>query len=78
MCNRVLEKIIEKIFEAPQITAEEYKKYKGKDVAIYKNKIVAAGRTSSEAFRKALKKCPEAKTEEIVIENIPSADLQIF
>ena len=72
------EKIVEKIFESPKITAEEYKKYRGQDVAIYKNKIVASGRTSSEAFKKALKKCPEAKTEEIVIEYIQSADVMIL
>lgn len=68
----------EKIVEAPQITADEYKRYNGKDVAIYKNKIVAAGRTSSEALKKALKKFPEAKTEEIVIEYIQSADVLIL
>jgi len=68
----------EKIVEAPEITPEEYKKYAGKDVAIYKNKIVAAGRTSGEALRKALKKYPEAKTEEIVIEFIQSADVLIL
>lgn len=68
----------EKIIEAPEITPEEYKKYNGKDVAIYKNKIVASGRTSSEALRKALKKCPEAKTEEIVIEYIQLADALIL
>jgi len=70
----VSEKIVEKIIEAPQITAEEYKKYRGQDVAIYKNKIVASGRTSSEAFKKALKKCPEAKTEEIEIFSIQVTD----
>jgi hypothetical protein len=74
----VPEKIVEKIIEAPQIAAEEFKKYRGKDVAIYKNKIVASGKTSSEAFKKALKKYPEAKTEEIVIDYIQSADLVIF
>lgn len=68
----------EKIIESPQITAEEYKKYSGKDVAIYKNKIVAAGRTSSEALKKAQRKCPEAKTEEIIIEYIQSADVLIL
>jgi hypothetical protein len=60
----VPEKIVEKIIEAPQITAEEYKKYSGKNVAIYKGKIIADGRTSSEAFKKALEKYPEAKTED--------------
>jgi hypothetical protein len=74
----VPEKIVEKIIEAPQITAEEYKKYSGKNVAIYKGKIIADGRTSSEAFKKALKKCPEAKTEDIVIDYIQLADVLIL
>jgi len=64
----------EKIIEAPEITPEEYKKYRGQDGAIYKNKIVASGRTSSEALKKALKKCPEAKTEEIEIFYIQISD----
>ena len=64
----------EKVFEAPQITPEEYKKYRGKDAAIYKGKIVAAGRNSGEAFHNALKKYPKAKTEEIVIFYIQSTD----
>ena len=66
------------IIEAPEISPEEYKKYSGMDVAIYKNKIVAAGRTSSEALKEALKKYPEAKTEEIEIEYIESADVLIL
>jgi len=70
----VPEKIIEKVFEAPQITAEEYKKYRGKNVAIYKGKIVSDGKTSSEAFKKARKKCPEAKSEEIEIFYIQATD----
>jgi RNA binding exosome subunit len=74
----VPEKIVEKIFEAPQITTEEYKKYYGKEVAIYKNRIVASGRTASEALKKALKECPEAKAEEIVIDYIQSADVMIL
>ena len=43
------------IIEAPQITAEEYKKYYGKEVAIYKNKIVASGRTTASVLRKEYK-----------------------
>ena len=64
----------EKVFEAPHITPEEYKKYRGKDVAIYKGKIVAAGRNSGEAFHNALKKYPKAKSEEIEIFYIQSTD----
>jgi hypothetical protein len=66
------------IVEAPQITAEEYKKYRGKEVAIYKNKIVASGRTASEALRKALKEHPEAKTEEVTIDYIQPTDVMIL
>ncbi len=66
------------IIEAPEISPEEYKKYSGMDVAIYKKKIVAAGRTSSEALREALKKYPKARTEEIEIEYIESADVLIL
>jgi len=74
----VPEKIIEKIIEAPQITAEEYKKYSGKNVAIYKGKIVADGKTSSEVVKKALKKYPKAKKEEIEIFYIQTADVLIL
>ena len=68
----------EEIVEAPQITTAEYKKYNGKNVAIYRGKIVAAGRTSSEAFKKASEKLPEAKTEEIEIFYIQMTDAMIL
>jgi hypothetical protein len=68
----------EKVFEAPQITAEEYKRYNGKNVAIYKGKIIADGKTSSEAFERARRKCPEAKAEEIIIDYIQAADVLIL
>ncbi len=68
----------EEIVEAPLITAAEYKKYNGKNVAIYRGKIVAAGRTSSEAFKKASEKLPEAKTEEIEIFYIQMTDAMIL
>lgn len=64
--------------QAPQISAEEYKKYRGKDVVLYKNKIVAAGSTSEEALQKALKKCPKLKPEDIEIFYIESPDALIL
>ncbi len=64
----------EVIIEAPNITPEEYKKYRGKDVAIYMGKIVASGRTSTEAFANAKKKHPEAKSEDIEIFYIQVTD----
>jgi hypothetical protein len=66
------------IIEAPKISAEDYKKYNGRNVAIYRGKIVADGRTSGEALRKALKKCPEATTEDITIDYIQSSDVMIL
>ena len=70
--------VTEKVYNAPKITAEEYKKYSGKNVAIYKGKIVAEGKTSSEALSKALKKHPKAKTDEIEIDYIQLADVMIL
>jgi len=64
----------EKSIQAPEISAEEYKKYRGKDVALYKNKIIADGETSEEALQRALKKYPELKPEDIEIYYIESAD----
>jgi hypothetical protein len=64
----------EKSIQAPTISVEEYKKYRGKDVALYKGKIVADGATSEEALKKALKKYPKLKPEEIEIFYIESAD----
>jgi hypothetical protein len=61
------------IVEAPQITAEEYKKYRGKEVALYKNKIVAASNVKR-GIRKSVEKMPEAKTEEIEIFYIQATD----
>ena len=68
----------EEIIEAPKIAADEYKKYRGKNVAIFKGKIVADGKTSSEALKKALKKCPQAKIEDIIIDYVPLEDVMIL
>jgi hypothetical protein len=64
----------ESTVKAPRISAEEYKKYRGKDVALYKGKIIAEGATSEEALRKALKKYPKLKPEDIEVFYIESAD----
>ncbi|MCW4000888.1 MAG: DUF5678 domain-containing protein [Candidatus Bathyarchaeota archaeon] len=64
--------------KAPAISAEEYEKYRGKNVAIYKGKIVAAGQNSAEALQKALKKNPKLKPSQIEIEYIQLADELIF
>jgi hypothetical protein len=78
LCFEVQMMVAEKVYNAPQISADDYKKYSGKNVAIYKGKIVAEGKTSSEALNKALKKHPEAKTEDIEIDYIQLADVMIL
>jgi dihydroxyacetone kinase-like predicted kinase len=60
--------------KAPKISSEEYKKYRGKNVALYKNKIIAAGENSNEALQKALQKHPTLKPEQIEIYYIQIAD----
>jgi len=60
--------------KAPQISPNEYERYRGKDVAIYKNKIIASGENSEQALKNALKKYPKLKTEEIEIFYIQIAD----
>ncbi|MGD0450528.1 MAG: DUF5678 domain-containing protein [Candidatus Bathyarchaeia archaeon] len=64
----------EKPIQAPKLSAEEYKKHRGKDVALYENKIIAEGTTSEEAIQKALKKYPKLKPQDIEIYYIESAD----
>jgi imidazolonepropionase-like amidohydrolase len=60
--------------KAPKISAEEFKKYRGKNVAIYDGKIVAAGENSTDALQKALRKCPKLKADQIEIDYIQITD----
>ena len=62
------------VVKAPEITPEEYEKYRGKTVAIYKNKIIAEGNNSNEALQNALQKHPKLKPEQIEIYYIQIAD----
>lgn len=62
------------VYQAPQISKEEYQKYRGKHVAIYKNKIIAEGSNSVEALKKALEKHPELKPEQIELYYIQIVD----
>jgi len=62
------------VYQAPQISKEEYQKYRGKHVAIYKNKIIAEGNNSVEALKKALEKHPELKPEQIELYYIQIVD----
>ena len=62
------------VVKAPKISPEEYEKYRGKTVAIYKGKIIAEGNNSNEALKSALRKHPELKAEQIEIYYIQIAD----
>ena len=62
------------VYQAPQISKEEYQKYRGKHVAICKNKIIAEGNNSVEALKKALEKHPELKPEQIELYYIQIVD----
>jgi len=68
----------ETIYESLEITAEDYEKYKGKHVVIYKNKIISEGLSSIEALKKALKKYPELKPEDLEITYIPFEETLIL
>jgi|Deesub1362B_J571_1020462.scaffolds.fasta_scaffold23858_2 hypothetical protein len=61
-------------FDIPQIPLEEQEKYAGMDVAIVDGKVVAVGRNSIEALRKAREIFPERDVEEIIIHYIPKPD----
>jgi hypothetical protein len=64
--------------KGPSISPKEYERYRGKNVAIYNGKIVAAAQNSVEALQKALKKNPKLKPSQIEIEYIQSSDELIF
>ena len=66
--------MVETVYQAPQISKEEYQKYRGKHVAIYQNKIIAEGNNSVEALKKALEKHPELKPEQIELYYIQIVD----
>ncbi|MCC6019544.1 MAG: DUF5678 domain-containing protein [Candidatus Verstraetearchaeota archaeon] len=68
----------EAIYESLEITMEDYEKYKGKHVVIYKNKIISEGLSSIEALRKALEKHPELKPEDLEITYIPYGETLII
>ena len=66
------------VYESLSITVEDYKKYRGKHVVIYKNKIVSEGSSSVEAVAKAVKKHPGLDPEELEITFIPFEETLIL
>jgi hypothetical protein len=57
--------MVETVVKAPKISKQQYQKYRGKHVALYKDKIIADGNNSAEVLQKALQKHPNLKPEQI-------------
>lgn len=66
------------MYQAPRISPEEYKKYKGRHVALHKGKIIADGNNSVDVMEKALKTHPKLKPEQIALFYIQVADVLIL
>ncbi len=49
----------------------DIKKYGGKQVAIFRGRIVASGGTSTEAIKKAKEKLPKATWRDILLVSVP-------
>jgi hypothetical protein len=46
----------EAVYESFEMSAEEYERYRGKHVVIYKGRVISEGSSSVEAVKNALKK----------------------
>jgi dihydroxyacetone kinase-like predicted kinase len=66
--------LTETVIKAPKISRAQYEKYRGKHVALYNNKIIAEGNNSAEALKKALRKYPKLKPQQIELYYIQIAD----
>ena len=62
----------------PFLSIDQQKQYAGKHVALVNGEIVASGKTSVEAFKKARKRFPDKLTEDIGMLYIPEAELLIL
>ncbi len=49
----------------------DIKKYGGKQVAIFRGRIIASGFTSAEAIKKAKEKFPQATWRDIILVSVP-------
>ena len=66
--------MVEIVIETPRISRAQYEKYRGKHVALYKNKIIADGNNSAETLQKARRKHPNLKPEQIELYYIHITD----
>ncbi len=56
----------------------DFPKLKGKEVAIVEGKVVAAGRSSEEVFKRAKKLFPKKSAKDIVLLSIPKEEVFIY
>jgi len=68
----------EVVYRAPEISVEEYEKYRGRHVALYEGKIIADGTNPVEVLKKALKTHPKLKPEQVALFYIQVADVLIL
>jgi hypothetical protein len=73
-----LVRLSEVVYQAPKISLEEYEKYRGRHVALYRGRIIADGSSSVEALEKALKKHPELRPEQVALFYVQVADVLIL
>lgn len=66
------------VINIPFVSIEQQRQYMGKHVALVDGKIVASGRTSVEAFKRARRLFPDKLTEDIGMLYIPKAELLIL
>jgi len=64
----------EVVYRAPAISAEDYERYRGRHVALYKGRIIADGSDSVEALERALKIEPDLKPEKVELYYVQIVD----
>ena len=62
------------VFEAPRLKEEEFKRFRGRHVALVYGKIVSSGNTSKEALEGALQKNPKLKPSDVALYFVPDAN----
>ena len=62
----------------PKIPIIDFKKYRGKQIAVFNGKIVAEGRSTLEVLKKAKAKYPKRKTEEFLLISVPRERVVIY
>lgn len=56
----------------------DFLKFRGKQVAIVKGKVVAQGKSSKEVFEKAKKLFPEKSAKDITLLSVPKEEVFIY